>query len=157
LVLGLAGGYPASLPQAMREEFRVLPATGAPRKALPPPPPIEGLEVTMVEKPSPTAAISIGAPLDVTRADRDFSALLVANSWLGEHRTFNGRLMNVMRAARGLNYGDYSYVETFIQEGGSTFPLTNIPRRQQTFSIWIRPVMRANAAFALRQAMRELQ
>jgi zinc protease len=65
--------------------------------------------------------------------------------------------MNIMRAARGLNYGDYSYIESFIQEGGSTFPLTNIPRRQQTFSIWIRPVARNNAAFALREAVRELQ
>jgi zinc protease len=145
------------MPQRVREDFRALPVGTAARAALPAPPPIEGLELTMVEKPTPTAAISIGAPIDVTRSDRDFYALLVANSYLGEHRTFNGRLMNIMRAARGLNYGDYSYVETFIQEGGSTFPLANIPRRQQTFSIWIRPVARNNAAFALRQALRELQ
>ena len=65
--------------------------------------------------------------------------------------------MNALRAARGLNYGDYSYIETFIQEGGSTFPLANIPRRQQAFTIWIRPVARANAPFALRQAVRELR
>ena len=157
LVIGMAGGYPAEMPQRVREDFRALPAGTAARAALPAPPPIEGLELTMVEKPTPTAAISIGAPIDVTRSDRDFYALLVANSYLGEHRTFNGRLMNIMRAARGLNYGDYSYIETFIQEGGSTFPLTNIPRRQQTFSIWIRPVARNNAAFALREALRELQ
>ncbi len=157
LVIGLAGGYPPEMPQRVREDFRALPVGTAARAALPAPPPIEGLELTMVEKPTPTAAISIGAPIDVTRSDRDFYALLVANSYLGEHRTFNGRLMNIMRAARGLNYGDYSYVETFIQEGGSTFPLANIPRRQQTFSIWIRPVARNNAAFALRQALRELQ
>jgi zinc protease len=157
LVIGLAGGYPPTLPQTIREEFRALPAGGTARAPLPAPPPIEGLELTMVEKPTPTAAISIGAPIDVTRADRDFYALLVANSYLGEHRTFNGRLMNIMRAARGLNYGDYSYIESFIQEGGSTFPLTNIPRRQQTFSIWIRPVARNNAAFAVREALRELR
>jgi len=157
LMIGLAGGYPPALAQTLREDFRALPAGAAARAALPPPPPIEGLEVTIVEKPTPTAAISIGAPIDVTRSDRDFYALLVANSYLGEHRTFNGRLMNIMRAARGLNYGDYSYVESFIQEGGSTFPVTNIPRRQQTFSIWIRPVARNNAAFALREALRELQ
>jgi zinc protease len=157
LVIGLAGGYPPSLPQTIREDFRALPAGTAARAPLPAPPPIEGIELTMVEKPTPTAAISIGAPIDVTRSDRDFYALLVANSYLGEHRTFNGRLMNIMRAARGLNYGDYSYIESFIQEGGSTFPLTNIPRRQQTFSIWIRPVARNNAAFALREAVRELQ
>jgi zinc protease len=157
LLIGLAGGYAPALPASMGEDFRTLPEGGGTRAGLPAPPPIKGLEITMVEKPTPTAAISIGAPIDVTRADHDYYALLVANSYLGEHRTFNGRLMNVMRAARGLNYGDYSYIETFIQEGGSTFPLANIPRRQQTFTIWIRPVARDNAVFALREALRELR
>jgi zinc protease len=157
LLVGLAGAYGSGLPGAISEDFHALPAGATPPRGLPPPPPIEGMEVFLVEKATPTAAISIGAPLGLTRADRDFCALMVANSWLGEHRTFNGRLMNTMRAARGLNYGDYSYIETFIQDGGSTFPLTNIPRRQQTFSIWIRPVARANAPFALRQAVRELR
>lgn len=157
LLVGLAGAYGSGLPASIREDFRVLPATATNRPALPPPPPIEGMELYLVEKDTPTTAISIGAHLPLTRSDRDFCALMVANSWLGEHRTFNGRLMNVMRAARGLNYGDYSYIETFIQDGGSTFPLTNIPRRQQPFTIWIRPVARANAAFALRQAVRELR
>jgi zinc protease len=115
------------------------------------------MEVTFVEKPAPATAISIGLPIAVTRADKDFYALLVANSYLGEHRTFNGRLMNKMRGDRGLNYGDYSYIENFIQDGGSTFPLTNIPRREQSFSIWIRPVPPVNALFALRQATRELK
>src|SRR5262249_14565324 len=78
-----------------------------------------------------------------------------ANSALGEHRTFNGRLMRNMRGKRGLNYGDYSYIENFIQDGGSTFPIPNITRRQQYFSIWIRPVPHDKALFALRQAVRE--
>ena len=157
LLVGLAGAYGSGLPAAIGEDFRTLPSGAMSRVALPPPPPIDGIELYMVEKDTPTAAISIGAPLPLTRADRDFYALMVANSWLGEHRTFNGRLMNVMRAERGLNYGDYSYIETFTQDGGSTFPLTNTPRRQQAFGIWIRPVARANAAFALRQAVRELR
>ncbi len=92
----------------------------------------------------------------MTRADKDFYALMVANSYLGEHRTFNGRLMNKMRGERGLNYGDYSYIENFIQDGASPFPLPATPRRQQFFSIWIRPVAQTNALFALRQAVREL-
>ena len=52
---------------------------------------------------------------------------------------------------------DYSYIENFIQEGFSRLPAPNIPRRQQFFSIWIRPVAHHNAHFALRQALRELQ
>ena len=82
---------------------------------------------------------------------------MVANSYFGEHRTFNGLLMNKMRGQRGLNYGDYSYIENFIQDGGSRLPVSNIPRREQLFSIWIRPVPHHNAHFALRQAIRELE
>jgi zinc protease len=65
--------------------------------------------------------------------------------------------MNHLRGDRGLNYGDYSYIENFIQDGGSTFPDPNIPRRQQFFSVWIRPVEPKNAHFAIRAAMREVQ
>ena len=55
----------------------------------------------------------------------------VTDSYFGEHRTFSGLLMNKMRGDRGLNYGDYAYIESFIQDGGSRFPVPNIPRRQQ--------------------------
>ena len=115
------------------------------------------LEVTIVEKPTIATAISIGFPLDVTRADDDFYALAVAGSAFGEHRTFNGRLMKSMRGKRGLNYGDYAYIENFIQDGMTTFVDPGIPRRQQYFSIWIRPVPHDKAVFALRQAVRELE
>src|SRR6185436_8163768 len=40
--------------------------------------------------------------------------------------------------------------------GGSTFALPNTPRRQQYFSIWVRPVPNENRLFALRQAVWEL-
>ena len=114
----------------------------------------KGLEVTIVDRPAADAtAISLGFPIDVTRADDDFYPLLVAGIYLGDHRSFNGVLMNELRGKRGLNYGDYSYVENFIQDGGSTFPVPNVPRRQQHFSIWIRPVAAPNAQFALRGAL----
>ena len=64
--------------------------------------------------------------------------------------------MQDLRGKRGLNYGDYSYIEDFIQEGSSTFPVPNNPRRQQYFSIWVRPVPTDKAAFALRAALWEL-
>ena len=157
LLVGVAGGYPEGFPARMREAMGALPEGGASRPPLPQAPAVHGLDLLLVEKPGPTTAISIGAPIGVTRADPDFFPLMLANSRFGEHRTFNGRLINAMRAARGLNYGDYSYIETFLQEGGSSLPVANIPRRQQAFSIWIRPVARENAAFALRQALYELR
>ena len=123
---------------------------------LPAPAQPQDLELTIVEKPTIATAISLGFPIDITRADDDFYALAVVGSAFGEHRTFNGRLMKSMRGKRGLNYGDYAYIESFIQDGASTFVLPGIPRRQQFFSIWIRPVPHDKAAFALRQAMREL-
>jgi zinc protease len=157
VTLGVAGGYPDELIESMRADFVALPEGAPNQRELPKPPPIKGMEIVFVEKPAHATAISMGYPIDVTRADEDFYALMIANSYLGEHRTFNGRLMNSMRGERGLNYGDYSYIETFLQDGGTTLPLPNIPRRQQDFTIWIRPVPRANALFALRQVARELR
>jgi zinc protease len=155
LLVGVAGGYPEDFPAAYAARFAALPAAGARRAPLPPPPDGRGLRLLMVEKPSLGNAISLGHPITVTRADEDFYPLFVAASYLGEHRTFNGRLMLEMRQKRGLNYGDYAYVESFIQQGWSTFPLTNIPRRQQHFEIWLRPVSPRSAGFAIRQAIYE--
>ncbi|MBN2576595.1 MAG: insulinase family protein [Deltaproteobacteria bacterium] len=155
LILGMAGGYPETFPAAYAARFAGLPASGKPRRPLPPPAGHKGLRLLLVEKPSLGNAISIGHPIAVTRADDDFYPLFVAASYLGEHRTFNGVLMLNMRQKRGLNYGDYAYIENFIQHGYTTFPLTNIPRRQQHFEIWLRPVPPASTGFAVRQAIYE--
>ena len=157
-LIGVAGGYPDGFVDRIeREILDRLPADGAERPALPAPRALDGRELLLVDKDAIATAISIGFPVEPTRAGDDFYALMVANSYFGEHRTFNGLLMNKMRGQRGLNYGDYSYIENFIQDGGSRLPVPNIPRSQQFFSIWIRPVPHHNAHFALRQAIRELQ
>ena len=155
LILGVAGGYPEGFPADFAARFSALPGSGKPRRALPPVSPASGLRFLMVEKPSLGNAISLGHPIDVTRKDEDFYPLFLAASYLGEHRTFNGVLMLNMRQKRGLNYGDYAYVENFIQQDYSTFPLPNITRRQQHFEIWLRPVPTASAGFAIRQAIYE--
>ena len=156
LVLGVAGGHPDGFTADLAAGLLPLAAERPPRAALPAPEDAAGHDVLIVDKPSIATAISMGHPLSVTRADADFYALMVAASYLGEHRTFNGVLMQNMRGKRGLNYGDYAYVESFLQEGWSTFPLPNIQRRQQHFEIWIRPVAPHNAGFALRQALYEV-
>jgi zinc protease len=155
LILGVSGGYPEAFPDAYASRFAALPAAGKPRAKLPPPPAREGMEFLFVEKPAHGNAISIGHTIDVTRDDDDFYPLAVAASYLGEHRTFNGVLMLSMRQKRGLNYGDYAYVENFIQDSWSTFPQPNMPRRQQHFEIWLRPVPPASAGFAIREAIYE--
>ncbi|HEY4184266.1 MAG TPA: pitrilysin family protein [Polyangia bacterium] len=153
LIVGVAGGYPAGFAEAFAARFAALPARGQPLPTLPKPKTRKGAEVLIVEKDARADAISLGFPIAVTRADADFYPLTVARSYLGEHRTFNGVLMNRLRADRGLNYGDYAYIENFIQDGWSTFPYPNIPRRQQHFEIWLRPVPPQNALFALRGAV----
>ena len=156
LVLGVAGAAEKSLLDDIQKQLAALPSRPYRPRPLPKPSVPQGLDVTIVEKPAGSTAISIGFPIDVTRRDDDFYALAVANSYLGEHRTFNGKLMQDLRGKRGLNYGDYSYLEDFIQDGPSTFPVPNNPRRQQAFTIWIRPVPHDKAAFALRAALWEL-
>jgi len=156
LDLGLAGGFDQPALGLVRQGLSDLSLSALDVPDLPTPRRPKGLEVTIVEKPADATAISIGFPIDLTRRDDDFYALAVANSYLGEHRTFNGKLMQDLRGKRGLNYGDYSYTEDFIQQGQSTFPVPNNPRRQQYFSIWIRPVPGDKAVFALRAALREL-
>jgi zinc protease len=135
LIVGVAGGYPDGFPESLVARFSALPAQGKPHRKF---------------------LLSLGHPLTITRADDDFYPLYLAGSYLGEHRTFNGLLMVELRQKRGLNYGDYAYVENFIQDGGTTFPLTNITRRQQHFEIWLRPVPPQTTSFAIRGAFFEL-
>ncbi|MDL1893302.1 insulinase family protein [Sphingobacteriales bacterium CHB3] len=156
--IGIAGGYPATLVTKMKNDFAKLPEGKFEPVPLPEPPKIEGLEIDFVQKPARGTAISLGHPLPITRKDKDFYALMVANSYLGEHRTFNGVLMNRLRGDRGLNYGDYSYIERFTGgTSGTTFPNVNTPLRQQYFSVWLRPVQPENAHFAVRAAVYELE
>jgi zinc protease len=157
VTVGLAGDLPDRFVERLLADLAALPERSTPRPPLPPTAPPRGLETIVVTKPARAWAISLGHTLDVTRADDDFYPLFVANSYLGEHRTFNGLLMNAMRTERGLNYGDYSYVEAFVQDGGTTFPLPNVSRRRQAFTIWIRPVAPAHAHFAIRQVIGELR
>src|SRR5205807_9487224 len=116
----------------------------------------DGLDVEIIEKDTRATAISIGMPIPVTRESPDFAALNVARAWLGEHRASTGRLYQRLREIRGLNYGDYTYIEFFTRPGGQFFPSPNTVRRAQAFEIWIRPVVPANAQMSLRLALYEL-
>lgn len=156
LLLGAAGAVDDALGAKLEEAFEELPP-GEPRLAA-----IPNIEkpsrhqVLIVEKPSKAVAISMGFAHDAFRGHPDFSALALVQSYFGEHRQFHGVLMSELRERRGLNYGDYAYVEKFIQEGWGRSALTNIARRQQHFEIWIRPVDPKDTLFALRLALHYL-
>jgi zinc protease len=121
------------------------------------PAPITGREVVLVDKPGADASISLGFPITVRRGEDDFYALWLANSWLGEHRNASSHLYHVIRETRGMNYGDYSYIEAFPFGGFLQMPPTNVARNHQIFEIWIRTLPNERAHFALRAGIRELE
>jgi zinc protease len=163
VVVAVGGGYPDGLAARVRRDFDALPARDVPAVAPPAPRAPNGVQVLIVEKNTDATAISIGFPWSLVRGAPDYFALMAANSWFGEHRNSFSHLYQVIREARGMNYGDYSYIEAFPLGYTTQQPPVNVARRHQLFEIWIRPVARTGpddlhdrALFATRAAWREL-
>jgi zinc protease len=116
----------------------------------------KGYQVDVIAKDTRATAISFGHPISVTRNSKDFAALDVARAWLGEHRSSMSHLYKRIREERGMNYGDYAYIEAFPRGMFQFFPDPNIARQQQLFEVWIRPVVPENAHMALRIALYEV-
>ena len=157
LTVGLAGSIPDQFVDRLKRRLSRLPAGSAPPRVSLAVRPPSGLEIEIIEKDSRSIAISFGHPIAVTRAHPDFAALWLARSWLGEHRASNGRLYHRIRELRGMNYGNYAYVEAFPRGMYQFFPDTNLGRRAQLFEVWIRPVRPEQAVFALKAALFELR
>jgi len=155
LILGIAGGYPAEFLAAMKKDFQVLPAAAGPQPRISAPA-VTKSRAVIVDKDTRSVAYSIGYPIDVTRAQGDYAALLLVSSYLGQHRMSSGVLYDRLREKRGLNYGDYAYVEYFPRGMYLMEPQPNLARHQQIFQVWIRPVEPPTAKFALRLALFEL-
>jgi zinc protease len=173
LMIGIAGNYSDDFLKKLRDDMNTLsdakpqiPAAG--KAAMP-----DGINVEIVAKDNALgSAIFTGFPMDITRSNDEFAALMVANSWLGEHRKSYSRLYQKIREARSMNYGDYTYIEWYDNGGSNMLPVTGVPRSSNYFSIWIRPVQTAkgllgqypelkgikigHAHFALRMAIREM-
>ena len=160
LMLGINGDIPPAMVEMFQRSLMALPAgTPAPRASArtaivgtrP-----SGMEVEVIQKDTRATAISFGLPVSVTRSSPDFAALSVARAWLGEHRMSTAHLFQRIRGIRGMNYGDYAYLEAFPGGMFQFFPNPNIARRAQIFEVWIRPVVPDNAQMALRIAVHEL-
>lgn len=155
VVLGLAGGYPSSFPEKVTTDLAKLPA-GQPVRAKFEGPKLDpGMHVEIIKRETRSTAFSLGFPISVKRGDKDWPALAVAASYLGQHRSSNSHLYQRLREARGLNYGDYAYIEYFPRGMFQFTPDPNLARSSQIFQIWIRPVEPQNAHFALRAALYE--
>ena len=158
IVIGLSGSYPPDMPERLSRDLGQL---GAGKPAPTPrsvPGRIEGHQVVLIDNPSATgSSISVGAPIDLQRGSREYYALWIANSWLGEHRNSSSHLYNVIREERGINYGDYSYVEAYPNGGQRSKPPTGVGRRSQLFELWVRTVPTDKTLFSLRAALRETE
>jgi zinc protease len=158
VVFGLAGGWKDDVRTGLEGSRAALaPAAPDPRPEAPAVAAPAGRQVVLVSKPGADASISFGFPIAVRRGHPDFAALYLATSWLGEHRNSSSHLYQVIRAARGLNYGDYAYVEAYPNGGRRDTPPPGTGRRQQAYEVWIRTLPNDNAVFALRAALREVE
>ena len=173
LLVGIAGNYTEDFLNKLKKDLGglsnknpVIPQ--APKVNMP-----DGYHVEIISKENAFgSATFMGFPVDITKAKNDFAALMVANSYLGEHRKSYGKLYQQIRETRSMNYGDYSYIDWYENGGGNMLPTSGVPRNSNYFSIWIRPVQIAKqlkqqypelkeiklgpAHFALRMAISEL-
>ena len=164
IVAGIGGGYPADFAARLRKDLDTLPEGAVRRVDAPAPRTPAGVKVLLVEKKTDAAAISIGYPIGLLRNHDDFVPLTIANSYLGEHRNSVGRLYQAIRETRGMNYGNYSYIEAFPAGYATQQPRVNVPRRSHLFEIWIRPIsmtapgnLHERTLFATRAALFELK
>ena len=158
ITVGLAGGFGEEFAARVGRDLQGLPAGSRARVDVPSAPAVNANRAVIVEKETPAVAVSFGFPIELTRGDPDWLALWLARSYLGEHRSTNAHLFQRIREERGMNYGDYAYIEYFPRGMSQFHPDTNLARQQQIFQIWIRPVRNNNDAhFATRTAVYELQ
>jgi zinc protease len=173
VLVGVAGDYPKGFPERVKNDLGGLSDVNPTAPAISAPGIRPGMNLTIISKQGALgSAISAGFPMAITRSNDEFVALMVANSWLGEHRKSYSRLYQKIREARSMNYGDYTYVEWYEGGGGNMLPPAGTPRSLNYFSIWLRPVQTAkglrgqyeelkdlrvgHAPFAMRMALREM-
>jgi len=172
LMIGIAGNYSDEFKNTLLNDMKSLPS-GSPIPTVKlSPAQSDGIDVQIITKDAFGSAVFMGFPMDVTRSSDDFAALMVANSYLGEHRKSYGILYDKIRTTRSMNYGDYSYIEWYDNGGSNMLPPPGVPRLTNYFSMWIRPVQIAkqlkqqyeelkdvkigHAHFAIRLALREV-
>lgn len=173
LLIGIAGNYSDDFLTMLKNDLNTLPEAKplVAEKIIPVQP--DGINVEIISKAEAFgSAVFMGFPMDITRSKDEFIALMVANSYLGEHRKSYGVLYNKLRETRSMNYGDYSYIEWYDNGGGNMLPPPGVPRGSNYFSMWIRPVQIAkqlklqyqelsgikigHAHYAIRLAVREV-
>lgn len=164
ITVAIGGGYPAGFVERVQRDLAALPQGTASTRSAPTPKSPTGVKMLLVDKETDSSPVSFGYPIAVLRGQADFVPLLVASSYLGEHRNSVGRLYQAIRETRGMNYGNYAYIEAFPAGYATQQPRVNVARRSQLFEIWIRPISQTapgnlhdRTLFAFRAALHELE
>ncbi|MCF7517184.1 M16 family metallopeptidase [Pseudoalteromonas sp. L21] len=157
LTVGLIGAIPSDVKSTMMKDLTSLAQGKESRLTIPDAPALQGHHATIVEKSAQSTAVSFGFPIDTIRSSDDWTALWLVRSYFGEHRSSNSFLYQRIRQTRGMNYGDYAYIEYFPRGMFQTKPDANLGRSEQIFQVWLRPLRSNNDAhFATRTALFEL-
>jgi len=163
IVTAVGGGFPEGFPARVRATFDARPTGKVEKVPAPEVAEPDRVQILIVEKDTDATAISLGFPTGLVRGGKDFYAMKLVNAWFGDHRNSFSHLYQVIREKRGMNYGDYSYIEPFPLGYTTQDRPVNVSRRSNLFEIWIRPIsqtwtgdLHARALFATRAALREL-
>lgn len=155
VLIGISGDYPKSFVGKLKDDIQKLSDVEPAIPEVEAPEMPEGIQVRLIPKPGNLGtAIYTGYPIDIDRSSEDWPAMVVVNSYLGEHRKSYSKLYQLIREARSMNYGDYTYIEWYEAGGSNQLPLTGFPRSQNYFAIWIRPVQ---TAYSLKSQYPELE
>ena len=155
IICGLAGNYSDDFAQSFQKDMAALPAGTVEREHPQIAKPAKRKVILVHKEGRDQAQIRMGRIVSYNRGDSVWYPLMVANTYLGQHRESFGRLFQTIRAERGMSYGAYSYHEHFQQAGWSKNPMPLIPFQSQYFSIWTYP-KKDNVEFAIKMAIYEL-
>ena len=150
--LGLAGAIDQALADQVAAALE-LPDVAGPEATPKPRGDTAGRSLLVVERQTNESVVNLGHELDVDRAHPDYPALYLAMIAFGQHRESHGRLYRTLRGERGLNYGDYAYIEHYVQRGWSSEQEVGTTRTQPQFMVWLRPLKQPTVAWSIKAAV----
>jgi zinc protease len=150
LTIGLAGKVPLSLVARAKEAFGQLPPGKTSVADVPKPEAHKTPRLLLVKGPFEAVGYHSGLAVGFNRASDAYPRMYLAAMAWGKHRSFVGRLMSRAREIRGLNYGDYSYIENFPEGGHFEMEPTGAAQTRQAFTVWGRPTTLENGCFLAR-------
>lgn len=135
--VGISGDVSDAMTASLTQALGSLPAgPGLPATVKPVGRKANGPEVEIIEKNTRATAISFGLPEVTRHAPGDFPPCgWQRPGWA----SIAPRILicTSIREIRGMNYGDYAYIEAFPRGMYQFFPDPNLGRKAQLFEIWI--------------------